>query len=187
MSIHANHGDFNGASEVEVVVAQVIGRGLELILCHTSCVVHSLVQDRLGSSNCHLVRDHVEVIEGVSLNLDNSGVNDCAVTWIEAVLGGLHKNTVVVFAVNQAVENLGLVSRTGVLEQVSDQSHFMLLDLSSHGGTSNAVSVNDDFLREIFSIFLIITHGIIDETLNDMGSLYSNELFLDLSAGFARE
>ena len=25
VSIHANHGDFDGASEVEVVVAQVIG------------------------------------------------------------------------------------------------------------------------------------------------------------------
>jgi hypothetical protein len=40
VSVHAYHGDLNRASKVEVVVAQVIGRGLELILGHTSCVVH---------------------------------------------------------------------------------------------------------------------------------------------------
>ncbi len=86
MSIHANHGDFDGASEVEIVVAQVIGRFLELILGQTSSIVNTLVQDRQGSSDCGLVGDHVEFIEGFSLNLYNSGVNDCAVTWVEAVV-----------------------------------------------------------------------------------------------------
>lgn len=72
MSIHANHGDFNGASGIEVVVAQMIGRGLDLILDQTCCVVHRLVEDRLGSSTCGLMRYQVEVKDGVSLNLDNT-------------------------------------------------------------------------------------------------------------------
>ena len=128
------------------------------------------------------MRDHVEVKDSVSLNFDNSGVDDCAVARIEAVLAGLHEHTVLDVAVNQAIEDLGLVSWRGVLEQVSDYLHFVLLDLSSHCGTTHAVSVNDDLLRETFSIFLIITHGIINETLKDVGSLKCCEQLLDLSA-----
>ena len=93
------------------------------------------------------MRDHVEVKDSVSLNFDNSGVDDCAVARIEAVLAGLHEHTMLDVAVNQAIEDLGLVSWRGVLEQVSDYLHFVLLDLSSHCGTTHAVSVNDDLLR----------------------------------------
>ena len=72
MSVHANHGDFDWARKVEIVIAQVIGRGLELILSQRSRVVDSLVQDRLGCTVCCLMRDHVEVINCFSLNLDHS-------------------------------------------------------------------------------------------------------------------
>jgi hypothetical protein len=185
VSVHAYHGDLNRASKVEVVVAQVIGRGLKLILGHISCIVHYLVQDRLGSSDCSLMRDHIEVKGDVSLIFDNNGVNDCAVARIEVVLVGLHENTVLDVAVNQAIEDLGLVSWRGFLEQVSDLPHFVLLDLSSHCGTTHAVSINDDLLRETFSIFLIITHGIINEILKDFGSLNCCEQLLDFFASLA--
>lgn len=100
-------------------------------------------------------------------------------------MAALHKHSVLDVAVNQAVEDIGLVSWICVLEQVSDHPHFVLLYHSSHSWTSNAVSVNDDFLRETIIIILIITHGIIDEALKDICSLYSNYQFLKLSVGFS--
>lgn len=121
------------------------------------------------------MRDHVEVEDGVSLDFDYGRVNHSAVAWVEAILAALHEHTVLDVAVDQTVEDLGLVSWLGVLEQVSDHLHLMLLNFSSHGGTTHTVSVNDDLLREAFSIFLIITHGIINEVLKDVRSLKSNK------------
>ena len=34
VSVHADHGHLDGATEVEVVVAEVIGGGLEAVLVH---------------------------------------------------------------------------------------------------------------------------------------------------------
>ena len=93
------------------------------------------------------MRDHIEVKGDVSLIFDNNGVNDCAVARIEVVLVGLHEHTVLDVAVNQAIEDLGLVSWRGVLKQISDYLHFVLLYLSSHSGAAHTVSVNDDLLR----------------------------------------
>lgn len=40
VSVHAHHGDLDWSCEVEVVVAQVISRGLELLLVHASGVIN---------------------------------------------------------------------------------------------------------------------------------------------------
>jgi hypothetical protein len=160
----------------------MIGRGLELVLCHTSCVVNALVEDRLGSCSCGLMRNQIEVKDGVSLNFDNIRVNNCPIPRVKVVLTAIHKHSLVNVAVNQTVEYLGLVFWREVLEQVSDDHHFVLLDLSSHCGTTHAISVNDDLLRETISIFLIIIHCIINETLKYVGSLKCCEQLLDFSA-----
>ena len=57
MGIHADHRDLDGTSEVEVVVAQVIGAGFNLVFGELRCVVCHLEQDWLGCSDAGLVRN----------------------------------------------------------------------------------------------------------------------------------
>ena len=82
VGVHAHHGYLDGASEVEIVVTQVICGGLELVLGHLSRIVYCLVEDRLGSGNSCLVRDEVEVELVVALNFDKSGVDDGSWAWV---------------------------------------------------------------------------------------------------------
>ena len=60
--IHANHGDFNGSSKVEIVVAQMIGGCLEVILVHFRRIVDYFVKNWLSCCNGGLVRDQIEVV-----------------------------------------------------------------------------------------------------------------------------
>ncbi len=125
--------------------------------------------------------DHVEIIDGISLIFDYGRVNYCATARVEVILALFHKQALVNVAVNQAVKNFGLVFWRGVLKQVSNHLYFKFLDLSLEGWTSNSISVNDYFLRKTFSVFLIISHGIINKTLKDICSLKCYKNFLDLS------
>ena len=89
MGIHADHWDLDGTSEVEVVVAQVIGAGLNLVFGELRCVVCHLEQDWLGCSDACPVRDQIEVEYSVTLLLNERGVDDCAWTRIETFTVGL--------------------------------------------------------------------------------------------------
>jgi len=57
LCIHAWCRDLNWASEVKVVVAQMVGRCLNLILSQASGVVDNLVMNWLSRGNSCLVRD----------------------------------------------------------------------------------------------------------------------------------
>ncbi len=185
-SIHADHGDLDWAHNVEVVVAQVIGWGLELILRHTSWILYYLVKDRSRSAACYIVRDHVEIKNSVSFIFDYGRVNYCATARVEVILALFDKNALVNVAVNQAVKNFGLVSWRDFLKKVINHLYFVLLDISLKGWTSNTISVNDYFFRKFFIDFLIISHGIIDKTLNYICSLLCYKNFFYLSPGFTR-
>ena len=86
VSVHAHHGDLDGAHEVEVVVAQVVGRSFEVILVEGAGVVGDAVQDWLSCSHGGLVGDQVEVEFSVTLLLDDTSVNDGTRARVEAVL-----------------------------------------------------------------------------------------------------
>ena len=111
MRIHANHGYLDGASKVEVVVAQVIGRGLKLILSHRGCIVNHLVQHWLCGGDCGFVRDQVEVKLGVALAFNDCGVNYSSWARIQAILSLFYEKTMLNVAIDQAVDNLRLVAR----------------------------------------------------------------------------
>ena len=57
LGIHARSWDLDWSCKVEVVVAQVVGRGLNLVIGESSRVVHDFKVNRLNSSNSGFVRD----------------------------------------------------------------------------------------------------------------------------------
>jgi hypothetical protein len=181
VGVHAHHGDLDGAHEVEVVVAQVVGRSFEVILVEGAGVVGDAVQDWLSCSHGGLVGDQVEVEFSVTLLLDDTSVNDGTGARVEAVLVLLVEETMLDVAVNQAEDDLGLVSLRGRLQHVGDDLHLMFLDLSSHGGTAHAVSVNDDLLGEPAGVLLEVPDGLADKVLDDLSPLNCGEDLLDLS------
>lgn len=109
------------------------------------------------------------------MNLNNSRVYNGTISWVKAILVLLHKQTMLDVAVDQAVEDLGLISWGRILEQVSDHLDLMFLDFSCHCWASHAISINDDLLGKSLSIFLIIAHGIVDEALEGLSSFSSDK------------
>ena len=65
--VHTDHRNLDRASEVVVVVAQMISGGLDLILSQTCRVVKGLVENWLGSCNSGLMWDQEEVKHRISL------------------------------------------------------------------------------------------------------------------------
>ena len=124
VGVHADHGYLDGAAEVVVVVAHVIGGCLELNLCQLRRVVGHSEEHRLCCSNCGAMRDHVEVIKLVALILNQASVNNGTLPWVQIVHALLVEETLLHVAVNYAVNNLGFVALGGLLEHIYD-----LLDL----------------------------------------------------------
>jgi hypothetical protein len=179
--VHADHGDLDGAHEVEVVVAQVVGRSFEVILVEGAGIVGDAVQDWLSCSHGGLVGDQVEVEFSVTLLLNDTSVNDGTGTRVEAVLVLLVEETMLDVAIDQAEDDLGPVSLRGGLQHVSDDLHLMLLNLSSHGGAAHTVSVNDDLLGEPAGVLLEVANSLADKGLDDLSPLNCGEDLLDLS------
>ena len=107
--VHTDHRNLDRASEVVVVVAQMISGGLDLILRETGRVVKRLEEYWLGSGDSGLMRDQEEIKHRVSLGLNERSINDCTVTGIYDVGSFFREETVLDVSVNQAVKNLGLV------------------------------------------------------------------------------
>ena len=70
VGVHAHHGHLDRTSEVEIVVAQVICTCLKLVLAYRRSIVGDSEKHRLGCGNCCLVRDQVEVVDLVTLELN---------------------------------------------------------------------------------------------------------------------
>jgi hypothetical protein len=148
VGVHAHHGDLDRTSKVEVVVAQVIGRCLEILLVQCRGVVGNSIEDWLSSGYCGLVRNKVEIEKTITLELNDSLVDTCAGARVEDIIVALLvEESVLNVAVNQAVDNLGLVACSSGLKHVTDDLNFVVLDLLGHGGTTHTVSVDDNLLR----------------------------------------
>jgi hypothetical protein len=124
VGVHAYHGHLDGPTEVVVVVAQVIGGSLELNLCQLRRVVGDPEEHGLGGGNCGTVWDHIKVIELVALILNETGVHDGSLTWVQIVHALLVEEAMLNVAVYYAVNNFWFVALGGLLEHVHD-----LLDL----------------------------------------------------------
>ena len=146
--VHANHGDLDRASEVVVVVAQMIGGCLECFLLDGNCVIDDLVEHWLSGCHCCLVWDHIEVKFTITLLLYETRINNGTRTRIKIVLMLLGKESVLNVAINQAVYYFRLVPLSSVLKHVCDYFNFMLLYLSSHGGTTHAISIDNHLFRK---------------------------------------
>ena len=186
MGVHAHHGDLDWASKVEIVVAQVVGGCLKVVLVETTGVVDNLVEYWLGSGNCSLVRDHIEVEYLVTLLLDETRVDDCAGARVQAVLILLGEESVLDVAVDQAVHDLRLVSLGRVLKHVGDDFDFMALDLSGHRRTTHAVSVDNNLIRKCLSFFVEVSNSLVNEILDNFSSLNGCENLLNLSLCLSR-
>lgn len=110
MCVHAHHRDFNRATEVEVVVAQVVGGRLKLLLVHLRCIVNCSVEDWLCSGDSCLVWDKIEVKQIISLVLDKGCIHDSAWTRVKAVTIILMEQSMLNVPINKAVHNLGFVA-----------------------------------------------------------------------------
>ena len=132
VSIHANHGDLDGAGKVEIVVAQVIGGCLEAVLIELRRVVDNLVEYWLSSCNSGFMRYHVEIKNIVKLILNETCINYCARARIKVILILLRKESVLNVTIDQAEHNLRLVSLSGILEHIGYHLNFVFLHLSGH-------------------------------------------------------
>ncbi len=70
VGVHANHRDLDGTHEVEVVVAEMIGRSLEVNLIKAAGIVCDSVQDWLSCTLHDFMRDQKEVEFSIALLLD---------------------------------------------------------------------------------------------------------------------
>ena len=184
--VHADMGNLNGASEVKVVVAEVIGARLKLVLGDTRGVVGNSEEHGLGSGHSGLVRDEVEVIDLVSLLLDERGIDHSARARVKTLTVGLGEESVLNVPVNQAVDDPGLVPGLLVLNGIGDRLHFDLFDEGSHGGSAHAISVDDDLLREVACVASVLTDGLDDEVSQNDLSLVRDHSLLNLLSRLAR-
>jgi len=76
--IHANHGDLYRTSEVEIVKAQVVCSLLDLQFGKCACIVAYTEENRTSCCHCCIMRNEVEVKDGVALFLNNDLINYCA-------------------------------------------------------------------------------------------------------------
>lgn len=187
VGIHANHRHFDGASKVEVVVAQVVRGCLKLILVHWGSVINHFVQHWLGGGNSSLVRDQVEVKLGVTLYFNHSGINNCAWAGIQIICARFGEQAMLNVAIYKAVDNLRLVARGWVLKQIGDDFDLMFLDFGGHAWPTHTISVDDNLLRETLGVLLEFAHCLINEGLNNIGTLNCNKDLLDFSDWFAWE
>jgi hypothetical protein len=169
VGIHAHHGYLDGPAEVVVVVAQVIGGCLELNLCQLRRVVGDPEEHGLGGGNCGTVGDHVKVIKLVALILNETGVHDGSLAWVNVVHALLEEEAMLNVAVYYAVNDLGFVALGGLLEHMHDLLDLFGLHFSSQAGSTGAISVNDDLLRQHLVVFLVLADHFKDE-LADHGS-----------------
>ena len=86
VSIHAHHGNLDWTSEVEIVVAEMIGRSLKLLLVHSCGVIDRSIEYRLSSGDRGLMRNQVEIEKLVTLVLNNCCVDNCSWTGIQEIL-----------------------------------------------------------------------------------------------------
>jgi len=77
MCVHNRAGYFDGAHKVEVVVAKVVCELFNLLVGQSGSVLGHVIVHRQGSSNCGLVRDHVEIECTVSRMLDEALIDNC--------------------------------------------------------------------------------------------------------------
>ncbi len=78
MGVHAHHGHLDRFSCVEIVVAEVICACLKLLLGELRSVVGDSVENRLGGAFSNLVGNKVEVVDLVSIELNQRGLDYCA-------------------------------------------------------------------------------------------------------------
>ena len=164
--VHTDHRNLDRASEVVVVVAQMISGGLDLILSETGRVVKRLEEYWLGSGDSGLMRDQEEIKHRVSLGLNERSINDCPVTGIYDVGSFFREETVLDVSVNQAVKNLGFVPRSCVLKVFRNCFYFFFLNHLSKTRTSHPISIDNDLFREHFSVIMPISYSLIEEESN---------------------
>jgi hypothetical protein len=90
-------------------------------------------------------------------------------TWVQIVHALLVEETMLHVAVNYAVNNLGLIALGGLLEHMYDLLDLFGLYFSSQAGSTCAISVNDDLLRQHLVVLLVLADHFEDE-LADHGS-----------------
>ena len=164
--VHTDHRNLDRASEVVVVVAQMISGGLDLILSETGRVVKRLEEYWLGSGDCGLMGDQEEIKHRVSLGLNEGSINDCPVTGVYDFGLFFREETVLDVSVNQAVKNIGFVTRRCVLKVFRNCFYFFLLNHLSKTRTSHPISIDNDLFREHFSVIMPISYSLIEEESN---------------------
>ena len=181
MGIHADHGDLDGTYDVKVVVAKVVSRSFEVILVEGTGIVYYFVQDWLSCTRGDRMRYQDEIEYIIALLFNYSSVNNSAGTRVEDLLVLLVKETKMTVAIYQTEDNFRLVRLRTDLQHVGDDFHLMILDFISHIGTTHAISIYDNLLREFTGILLIVPESLTDEVLNDLSSLNCGQDLLDFS------
>ena len=180
VGVHADHGYLDGAAEVVVVVAQVIGGCLELNLCQLRRIVGNSEEHRLRGGNCGTVRDHVEVKKLVALILNEASVHNGTLAWVKVVHTLLVEEAMLHIAVNYAINDLGFVALGGLLEHVYDLLDLFGLYFSSQAGPTSAISVNDDLLRQHLIVLLVLADHFKDELADHGSAALGDQILLNL-------
>ena len=112
MCVHHCTWHFNGPHKVEVVVAQMVCKFLNLLLLHCGCVLNNKVMNWQGCSDCGSVCNHVEVKATISVHwamFDKACVDNSTWSWVcIAVSLFLNKSSVDLF-VDKCVKELGVI------------------------------------------------------------------------------
>ena len=124
--------------------------------------------------------DHVKVIKLVSLILNETGVHDGSLPWVNVVHALLEEEAVLNVAVYYAVNDLGLVALGGLLEHVHDLLDLFGLHFSSQAGSTSAISVNDDLLRQHLVVFLVLADHFKDELADHGSAALGDQVLLNL-------
>jgi hypothetical protein len=180
VGVHADHGYLDGAAEIVVVVAQVIGGCLDLNLCQLRRVIGNPEEHRLRGGNCGTMRDHVEVKKLVTLILNETSVHYRSLAWVQIVHTLLVEEAMLHIAVNYAVNDFGFVALGGLLQHVYDLLDLFGLHFSSQAGTTRAISINDDLLRQHLVVLLVLADHFKDELADHGSAALCDQILLNL-------
>mmetsp|Transcript_29509 Transcript_29509/g.28666 ORF Transcript_29509/g.28666 Transcript_29509/m.28666 type:complete len:226 (-) Transcript_29509:1693-2370(-) len=179
-SIHGGCRDLDASSKVEVLVAQMVGEGLNPILGETSAVGNDLVVDRQGSGDSGMVGDHEEVKEVGALALHEASVEAGPWGRVDHV-AILSEEPMGDSLVHQAIQHPRLVPLLVLVDGAHDKVHFLFSDLGLHGGAADAVPVEVDLIREVALVFLLVgLEGQLHLPGNDLSALFRDDIFLNI-------
>jgi len=126
------------------------------------------------------VGDHVKVIKLVALILNEAGVHDSSLTWVNVVHALLVEEAMLHIAVYYAVNNFWFVALGGLFEHMHDLLDLFGLHFSSQAGSTSAISVNDDLLRQHLVVLLVLADHFKDELADHGSAALGDQVLLNL-------